>query len=62
MPGHLVTLAGQMVHPRGWIETDLHFDNGRVRGNICLPAELTGTFRYAGKSLDLQPGRQSIDL
>ena len=62
MPGHLTSLAGKMVQPRGRIEADLHFENGRVRGSISLPAGLTGTFRWAGKTLELSPGLQSIDL
>jgi hypothetical protein len=51
-----------MVHPRGRIITDLHFENGYVHGKISLPPELSGTFCFAGNSLDLQPGLHSIDL
>jgi hypothetical protein len=60
MPGHLTSLSGAMVHPRGQIEADLQFENGQVDGKISLPAGLAGTFRFAGKSLELQPGPQSI--
>jgi len=62
MPGHLASLYGEMVHPRGQIMTDLHFENRHVHGNVSLPAGLTGTFRYAGKSLDLHSGLQRIEL
>ena len=62
MPGHLANLSGEMVHPRGLIEVDLNFENGRVSGKVSLPVGLTGTFRYAGKSLDLHSGLQSIEL
>lgn len=62
MPGHLASLYGEMVHPRGQIMTDLHFENRHVHGNVSLPAGLMGTFRYAGKSLDLQSGLQRIEL
>jgi hypothetical protein len=62
MPGSLTSLSGEMVHPRGRIEADLHFENGGVRGNVSLPAGLTGTFRYAGKTLVLTPGLQPIEL
>ena len=62
MPGHLTNLSGEMVHPRGQINADLHFENGHVHGNVSLPAGLTGTFCYAKKSLDLQPGVQQIEL
>jgi len=62
MPGHLTSLSGEMVHPRGVIAADLQFGNGHVRGNVSLPVGLTGTFRYAGKAVDLQPGLQRIEL
>ncbi len=62
MPGHLTRLCGEMVHPRGQIEANLYFENGHVHGNITLPVGMTGTFRFAGKSLDLLPGPQSIEL
>jgi len=62
MPGHLTSLSGEMVHPRGVITADLQFGNGHMRGNVSLPAGLNGTFRYAGKAVDLQPGLQRIEL
>ncbi|MCB0182678.1 MAG: hypothetical protein KDE31_00355, partial [Caldilineaceae bacterium] len=62
MPGHLTHLSGEMVHPRGRITADLHFDGENVHGTISLPDGLQGTFRYAGKNVDLQPGAQSIEL
>lgn len=60
MPGHLTHMSGEMVHPHGRIEADLHFENGHVHGNITLPTGMTGTFRFAGRKLELQPGPQSI--
>ena len=62
MPGPLTHLSGQMAHPRGWIEADLHFENGRVRGMVTLPSSVTGVLYYAGKTQTLMPGRQSIEL
>jgi hypothetical protein len=62
MPGHLTRLSGEMVHPRGRIEADLVFENGGVRGNVSLPAGVSGTFCYAGKTRALMPGPQSIEL
>jgi len=62
MPGHLTSLSGEMVHPRGLIEVELHFVNDHVRGSITLPAGLNGTFCYAGKTVVLHPGSQSIEL
>jgi alpha-L-rhamnosidase len=62
MPGTLTSLSGKMVHPRGWIEADLYFNNGRVRGKVSLPAGLIGTFHFAGKKLVLKPVMQLIEL
>jgi hypothetical protein len=62
MVGHMTSLAGDMVHPNGLIQADLQFENDCVQGEICLPANLTGTFRYAGKTQALESGLQQIDL
>lgn len=62
MPGHLTSLSGEMVHPRGRIEVDLHFENGHAHGKISLPPDLIGTFRYSGKTLVLTSGSQVIEL
>jgi hypothetical protein len=62
MPGHLARMSGEMVHPRGQIAADLHFDNGHVHGTISLPGQVTGTFRFGRQSIQLQPGTQSIRL
>jgi len=62
MPGHLTHLSGEMIHPRGPIAADLHFADGQVRGTVTLPAGLHGAFCYAGKTIHLQPGTQSITI
>ncbi|MCB0156716.1 MAG: hypothetical protein KDD83_01185, partial [Caldilineaceae bacterium] len=62
MPGALTHLSGEMVHPRGRLAADLHFADETVRGTVALPPGVQGTFRYAGKSLALQPGAQSVAL
>jgi len=62
MPGHLTSLSGEMVHPYGRIAVNLRCENGRVHGDVSLPAGLSGTFRYADKTVVLYPGTQSIDL
>ena len=62
MPGDLDRVSGEMVHPRGRIKVDLHFENDQVSGDIVLPADTTGIFRYAGKTLGLRSGRQAIEL
>ncbi len=62
MPGHLSSLSGTMVHPRGQIEVALEFKTDHVRGSVSLPAGINGTFRFAGKIVDLQSGTQFIDI
>ncbi|HEX6034857.1 MAG TPA: alpha-L-rhamnosidase C-terminal domain-containing protein, partial [Anaerolineales bacterium] len=62
MPGHLTRISGEMVHPRGRIEADLHFENGQVNGTISLPLAVTGTFCFAGRKLELQAGPQRVEL
>ena len=60
MPGHLTSLSGEMVHPRGRIVADLHFENGRITGSVSLPSGVSGTLRYNGNTMVLQPGSQQI--
>ncbi len=62
MPGHLASLAGEMVHPRGRIQADLRFEAGRVWGSISLPGGVSGTFRFGGRTLNLRPGSQPVEL
>lgn len=62
MPGHLTHLSGEMVHPRRRIVADLHFADGQVRGTVTLPIGLHGAFAYAGKTVALQAGAQSIAI
>jgi hypothetical protein len=62
MPGHLTHLAGELIHPRGFIKASLHFEGDSVQGQIVLPAHTIGTFVYAGKTQALKPGLQQIDL
>jgi hypothetical protein len=62
MFGHLTSLAGEMVHPNGLIQANLHLENDCLQGEICLPANLTGTFRFAGKTQVLKSGPQQIEM
>ena len=62
MPGELTELAGAMVHPRGEIAVELHFAPGHVRGSVALPEGVHGTFCYGGKTIELRPGMQAVDL
>ena len=60
MPGHLASLSGEMVHPRGRIVVDLRFENGHLTGSISLPPGVNGTLHYGGNTTALQPGPQNI--
>ncbi len=62
LPGYLTHLTGDMVHPGGRIEVDLHFEHDHVSGSVSLPSSLSGVFRYAGKTLEMRPGLQPIEL
>ena len=62
MPGHLTHISGEMVHPKGQMGVNLHFDKGGVRGNVALPAGLDGILRFSGKTVVLKPGKQTIEL
>jgi hypothetical protein len=60
MVGHLTSLMGEMVHPKGMIEVDLHIEAAHLRGTVKLPAGVEGVFRYAGETLALRAGTQEI--
>ena len=62
MPGHLASLSGEMVHPRGRILADLYFENGKITGSISLPTGVSGTLHYGGNTTALQPGSQNIGV
>lgn len=62
MPGHLTHLSGEMVHPRGRIVVDLHFEGNQVRRAVILPVGWHAAFCYAGKTVALRAGAQSIAI
>lgn len=59
-PGSLRFIKSRVPHPRGFIDVDLAFDNGRASGTITLPAGIPGTFEYAGSTVALKPGANSV--
>ncbi|GET22809.1 alpha-L-rhamnosidase C-terminal domain-containing protein [Prolixibacter denitrificans] len=61
--GPLQFVKGKFPHPDGMIEFDLH-RKGKVgiTGQIVLPANLTGVFRWNGKEVRLHSGSQEINL
>lgn len=60
MPGHLASLSGELVHPRGRIVVDLRFEHGHMTGSISLPPGVSGRLHFGGNTTALQPGPQNI--
>ena len=61
--GDLTTVDGRMPHPAG--EISVQFGKtpaGGLTGSVTLPATLTGTLRWQGKTVPLTGGKQSINL
>ena len=55
-PGGLKKIACRAPHPKGFVEVDLSFEEGKVLGTVTLPAGVPGTFVWAGKTIPLNPG------
>jgi alpha-L-rhamnosidase len=54
--GSLTRAAGTLVHPQGAIRADFRVEDGRLLGEIELPAGVTGTLVYNGQSRVLAEG------
>jgi hypothetical protein len=61
--GSLRFVKASMPHPQGEIQVDLK-RKGKIgiEGSIRLPAPLTGTFTWQGKTIELKAGTQKISL
>jgi len=56
-PGPLQRLRSRVPHPRGWVETDLRFDDaGRCTGSVTLPDGVAGTLAWGQQTLGLGGG------
>ena len=60
-PGSLKAIRAKTPHPKGFVETDLRFPDGDVRGVVTLPPDVTGLFVWRDCSQPLVPGRNEID-
>jgi hypothetical protein len=58
--GPLTWAKGTLVHPKGRIHADFAMRDGKLAGEIELPAGVSGTLVLQGKSRDLRPGKQKI--
>ncbi len=56
-PGNLRNLKAKTPHPKGWIKTNLKFENGKCRADITLPKGTQGHLNWNGVSEVLKPGR-----
>ena len=60
--GHLKQASARMPHPRGEITVNLRREGAGVAAEISLPDGVTGTFLWAGRSVELHGGAQSLRL
>jgi len=56
----LTWAKGKLPHPKGFITVDLAIKNGDLTGTVELPAGVTGTLAYNGKTRALKSGAQSV--
>lgn len=62
-PGELTSLSGSMPHPQGDITVSLERKGVQgISADIELPAGLTGTFLWNGKTVALKGGKQKVVL
>ena len=57
-PGGLTSLKARHPHPRGFVEVDLAFADGRVTGTVSTPVE--GTFVFGGRVRKLSVGQNQL--
>lgn len=63
MLGDMQQVAGTIPHPLGAVQLNLHrTPGGGIAGTVTLPAGLSGTFDWQGRSLPLEPGSQDVAL
>jgi len=60
--GSLNKVEGKIPHPNGMITVFLAKDGNKISGEIELPEDITGSFRWNGKEVLLKNGKQNISL
>jgi hypothetical protein len=60
--GALNHLTAAFPHPQGKIEIEYHREGTGLAGTIKLPGTLTGRFDFHGKSVELKPGVNPIQV
>jgi hypothetical protein len=61
-PGGLLKIVSRTPHPDGFITLDLTFPDGRCRGTVELPPNISGVFAWHGQEQKLNGGVNSINL
>jgi alpha-L-rhamnosidase len=51
-----------MPHPRGDLRVSLQVEGAILRAEITLPEGVTGSFVWAGKTVALRAGQQTLRL
>ena len=59
-PGKLQRIDGTMPHPQGFIRVSLQRDGDALRGELELPAGVSGTFVWDGREAALHHGRNTV--
>ncbi|WP_299568833.1 alpha-L-rhamnosidase C-terminal domain-containing protein [uncultured Pedobacter sp.] len=60
--GELTEVSGNLPHPQGMIKVEFKRVGDGLHGRIELPGELSGSFVWNGKSVNLHPGMQLVRL
>lgn len=61
--GDLKTVEGKVPHPLGDVAIQFQkTPTGGLSGTVTLPATLTGTLRWKGKTVPLKAGKQTVNL
>ena len=60
--GPLTRIEGYLVHPQGGIRMEILRSGSRIQAQITLPPETPGVLRWRGKTVELRPGPQVLEL
>jgi len=60
LPEHITWIEGRMPHPAGEVSVALRRKNGKLTGEVTLPAGVKGTFVWSGKERALKSGKTKI--
>ena len=60
--GDIKKISGEMPHPEGMISVSYDNSGRRLKAEINLPANVTGTFVWEGQNYQLKGGNNKINL